>query len=229
MEGLSMKLSLLSLLLGLLLISVLQSTILAQTAEAPAPPKYCHPCLFYSGDFDGKNGLANEKDIIVSTGAEVLLPLDVPASGQWTVTGLFTNDLSNVTLLDPPKAYWSIRKDVKEGYCGTVVTSGNSAASFKPTGRGGFGDEEYTALTRIKPVVLPPGRYWLTTVPECTNTHDSNCDQARYFISSTSGKHSYGPKEPCDVFFNSEFLGTCQRVSNKQNCGRFSAGALGTK
>jgi hypothetical protein len=225
-----MKSSLLSLLLGLLLISVLQTTVLAQTAEAPAPPKYCHPCLFYSGDFDGKNALANEKDIIVSSGAEVLVPFDVPASRQWTVTGLFTNDLSNANLLDPPKAYWSIRENVKEGYCGNVIASGNGAASFKPTGRGAFGDKEYTALTKIKPVVLPPGRYWLTTVPECTNTHDSNCDQARYFISSTSGKHSHGPKESCDAFFSAKIFGSkCQRISDKQHCDRFSAGVLGTE
>lgn len=217
-------------LVGLLLIPVFQAKGLAQIPQAPAPPKYCNPCLFYAGDFDGKNGLANEKDIIVSSGTAVLVPFDVPESQQWTVTGLFANDLSDVNLLDPPKAYWSIRKDVKEGYCGTVIASGNSAASFKPTGRGGFGDEEYTALTKIKPVVLPPGRYWLTTVPECTNTGDSNCDQARYFISTTSGKHSYGPKEPCDAFFSSTFFGTkCQRISNKKHCGRFSASVLGTE
>jgi hypothetical protein len=224
-----MKPSLLCL-VQLLLIPVFQATGLAQTPQAPAPPKYCRPCLFYGGDFDGQSGLANEKDIIVSSGAAVLVPFDVPESQQWTVTGLFTNDLSDVNLLDPPKAYWSIRKDVKQGHCGTVVASGNGAASFERTGRGGFGYEEYTTLTKIKPVVLPPGRYWLTTVPECTNTGDSNCDQARYFISSTAGKHSYGPKEPCDAFSSSLFFGTnCQRISNQKSCGRFSAGVLGTE
>ena len=217
-------------LICLVLILLFNVTVFAQTAPAPSPPKYCNPCLFYAGDFDGKSGLANEKDLLVSSGAEVLVPFEVPKAGQWTVTGLFTNDLSNVNLLDPPKAYWSIRKNVKEGDCGTVIASGNGAASFKPTGRGGFGYEEYTALTKIKQAVLPPGRYWLTTVPECMNTNDSNCSQARYFISSTSGKHSYGQKEPCDVFFNSKLFGTdCHRISDKKSCGRFSAGVLGTE
>jgi len=224
------KFFLLCLIAALLLIPAFRSTVLAQTAPASSPPKYCNPCLFYGGDFDGGNGLSNEKDVTISSGAEVLVPFDVPDSQQWTVSGLFTNDLSNVNLLDPPRTYWSIRKDVKAGDCGTLVASGNSGARFSPTGRGGFGYEEYTALTRINPLVLSPGRYWLTTVPECTNSSDSNCQQARYVISSTSGKSSYGPKEPCDSFFNSKTLGVkCQPISTGQYCGSFSAGVLGTE
>jgi hypothetical protein len=227
-----MKRSLL-LLLMVLLVSILQRAVLAQGVSQATPPPYCHPCLFYGGDLgSGANGLANEKDILVPDGAEVLVPFDVPASQQWTVTGLFTNDLSNVGLLDPPKALWSMRKGVRTGNCGTVVASGSRAATFKPTGRGGNGFDEYTALTKIKAVVLPPGRYWLTAVPECTNGQDSNCGQARYFASSFSGKpkHAYGPKEPCASFFNSPISGTnCQPVFEKNHCGGFSAGVLGTK
>ncbi|HSY64125.1 MAG TPA: hypothetical protein VK829_05975 [Terriglobales bacterium] len=218
--------------LFLLLIS-LSLCVLGQDSTTPTPPKYCHPCLFYGGDSPAQNGLANEKDIIVSDGAEVLVPFDVPDSQQWTVTGLFTNDLSNIDVLDPPKAFWSIRKDVRAGDCGTVIASGNTNATFKPTGRGGNGYKEYTTLTKINPVILPPGRYWLTTVPECTNTHDSKCeDNARYFISSFTGKgkQAYGPKEPCAAFFNSPFFGTnCQPASDRNQCVKFSAGVLGTK
>jgi hypothetical protein len=223
----------LSLPLFLLLISLPLRSALGQTAKAPTPPKYCHPCLFYGGDSPAQEGLANEKDIVVSDGAEVLVPFDVPDSDQWTVTGVFTNDLSGINVLDPPKAFWSIRKDVSAGHCGTVIASGNTAATFKATGRGGNGFEEYTALTKIKPVILPPGRYWLTTVPECTNAHDSKCvDNARYFASSFTGKgeHAYGPKEPCTAFFNSPFFGSnCQPASSRKTCTKFSAGVLGTK
>jgi hypothetical protein len=225
-----MKLSLPLFLLPIFLFSL---CAVGQDSTAPTPPKYCHPCLFYGGDSTTGNGLANEKDIIVSEGAEVLVPFDVPDSEQWTVTGLFTNDLSNIDLLDPPKAFWSIRKDVKAGDCGTVIASGNSHATFKPTGRGGNGYAEYTALTEIKPVILPPGRYWLTTVPECTNTHDSKCeDKTRYFISSFTGKgkQAYGPKEPCAAFFNSPYFGAkCEPASEHKQCAKFSAGVLGTK
>ena len=221
-----------SLLLVLLLVPALQLTVSAQATYVAAPPKYCHPCLFYGGDLgSGADGIANEKDILVPNGAEVLVPFDVPASEQWTVTGLFTNDLSGVNLLDPAKTLWSIRKGVRTGHCGTIIASGNSAATFQPTGRGGNGFEEYTALTKIKPVVLSPGRYWLTTVPECTNVHDSNCSQARYYASFFSGKpkHAYGPKEPYAAFFNSKFLSNCQPLTDKQHPGGFSAGVLGTK
>ena len=153
----------------------------------------------------------------------MLVPFDVPDSQQWTVTGLFTNDLSDINVLDPPKAFWSIRKDVRKGDCGSVIASGNTGATFKPTGRSGNGFEEYTTLTNIKRVILPPGRYWLTTVPECTNTRDSKCEaNARYFASSFTGKgkHAYGPKEPCAAFFNSPFFG-----SNCQPASRFATSA----
>ena len=55
-----------------------------------APPSYCKPCLFYAGDFDSNasdaNGLANEVDVLVSTGAAVYTPFIVPQGKTWTVT-----------------------------------------------------------------------------------------------------------------------------------------------
>ena len=128
-----------------LLIALPLLSAVGQDSKAPTPPKYCHPCLFYAGDSPAQDGLANEKDIIVSDGAEVLVPFDVPDSQQWTVTGLFTNDLSDINVLDPPKAFWSIRKDVRKGDCGSVIAFGNSGATFEPTG------EAAMALRNIRP------------------------------------------------------------------------------
>src|SRR5580700_2329019 len=47
-------------------------------AQSQTPPTFCKPCLFYAGDFDSTasdaNGLANEVDVIVSTGAATYTP-----------------------------------------------------------------------------------------------------------------------------------------------------------
>jgi len=223
------------LLLSGVLLVLLQLPALAQTAEAPTPPSYCKPCLFYSGDYGPKsknvNGLSNEEDIIVAF-SEVFVPFDVPKTQQWKAIGLFTNDFSNVDLLDPKQAVWSISTGLKNGSCGTVVVSGNSHATFRPTGRSSFGLNEYTTLVKIKAAHLKPGRYWLTTVPECTQ--GSSCDQARYFATEFEGKpvDPFGPPEPCNLsFWRSKYFGKdkCHRMNVSKGCYRFSAGVLGTK
>jgi hypothetical protein len=213
------------------LLLLLQVSALAQDA-IPPKPGYCKPCLFYGGDYrntSDSSGLANEEDMIVSK-AEVLVPFDVPKTEQWKAIGLFTNDLSNVDVLDPQKAAWSISTGVTEGKCGPALVSGNSHATFKPTGRSEFGDKEYTTLVKIKAVQLQPGRYWLTTVPECTQ--GSGCTSARYFVSAFEGKplDPFGPPEPCSKYYlDSKFFGAnCVRVAGK-GCSRVSAGVLGTK
>jgi len=201
-------------------------------AQNPKPPNYCKPCLFYGGDFGDAsvaNGLANEQDLIDSN-AQVWVPFDVPKAQQWKVTGLFTNDLSSVSVLDPQKAVWSIATGVGHGKCGKTLVSGNSAATFKPTGRNAFGLNEYTTLTKIKTVPLQQGRYWLATVPECTNRNDSNCGSARYLATEFTGKplDPFGPPEPCNLSNFTTDEKTC-KAGVVKGCLRTSAGVLGTK
>jgi len=161
----------------------------------------------------------------------VLIPFDVPKMQQWKAIGLFTNDLSNVNLIDPELAVWSISTGVTQSNCGTTLASGNSRATFRPTGRSTFGFTEYTTLVKIKAAHLKPGRYWLTTVPECTKS--SNCTSARYFATEFAGKpvDPFGPPEPCNLsYFSSKTLQeNCTLVTGNKGCNRFSAGVLGTK
>src|ERR1700733_1370992 len=86
------------------------------TRQSPTPPSYCKPCLFYAGDFDDyasdANGLANEFDIIVSTGAAVYAPFIVPQGKIWAVTGLFTDNFLEVGVLDPVIIPYEIRKGI---------------------------------------------------------------------------------------------------------------------
>ena len=225
-----------TLLLSGLVLVLLQASAIAQTAEStrlPKAPNYCKPCLFYGGDYSkaqNASGIANEEDVLVPN-AEVLIPFDVPKTQQWEATGLFTNDFSNVNVLDPKKAAWSVSTGVTQNNCGTELVSGNSSATLKPTGRSAFGLNEYTTLVKIKAAPLKPGRYWLATVPECTK--GSNCSSARYFASGFAGKplDPFGPPEPCNMaYFSSQTLHqNCTLITSNKGCNRFSAGVLGTK
>jgi hypothetical protein len=201
------------------------------------PPAYCKPCLFYGGDFNPSdadaNGLANEMDLLVYSGSEILVPFTVPEDSLWLVTGLFTNNLSSSTVIDPQQANWSISKRVTAGSGGHTMYHGTAPATYTPTGRSGFGLLEYTVLVKTPTLLLGPGTYWLTVVPLCTNSADASCSFARYFESNTEENpplNHYGPLEPNDLsYFNSAYFEVTYELANAYISGldRFSAGVLG--
>ncbi len=209
--------------------------------DKPAdPPDYCRPCLFYGGDFDPSDPLADglwNGDSLLASG-EVLVPFTIPKDQIWLVTGLFTNNLSSSSVIDPKKANWSISKGVTTGSGGHTIASGTARATYTPTGRSGFGLTEYTVLVQTPTViVLGPGTYWLTVVPLCTNSADSACD-ALFYESDTEESpplNHYGPLEPNDLsYFNSASFGYtyapawgASGVCGGIGCDRFSAGVLG--
>ena len=207
--------------------------------SGPKVPSYCKPCLFYGGDFDSTNsnanGLASEKDLIVSQ-AEVLNPFLVPSGHSWSVTGVFGNTLSTVGVIDPSQADWSIRTGVSNGNGGTIVASGTSTATYTATGRNGFGLNEYTVFVDLSgsPITLTSGKYFLEVVPYCTNTNDSNCGSARYFESDTQGINRQGRQPKDDSFFNSSFFGANYQPTGGSSgacaglgCDWFSTGVRG--
>ena len=221
--------------------SLMASSAAAQSSTS-APPHYCNPCLFYGGDIDPGNylshpgGLANEMDLMWGYNA-VYAPFIVPQGTQWTVTGVFTNNTSTVNRVDPAQAYWEIREGVSQGNNGTLVASGTSAALYSPTGRSFAGFFEFTTLVKGINVPLQAGTYWLSVVPECTNTDDYNCNYAVYYESTVEDVpplHHYGPLEPSDhSFFNCYQGGKCEPMytvcGSIAVCTRFSDGVLGTQ
>ncbi|MGH9433069.1 MAG: PEP-CTERM sorting domain-containing protein, partial [Terriglobia bacterium] len=85
-------------------------------------------------------------------------------------------------------------------------------------------------------VYLPPGTYWESVVPVCTDSGDPNCG-GRSFQADTDGTNAYnfyGPPEPQnDSFWNSSFFGENFTLINSQNIGApidpiMSAGVIGT-
>jgi hypothetical protein len=189
------------------------------TPTPPPPPNV----LWYNGDFDGVNGLANERDTSLGAGeyASVYDDFDVPASGGWTVTGVFSNNLlsTNVTA-----ATWEIRQGISEGNGGTLVASGMTATpTVTATGRSGFGFTEFTVEVPDLNVHLDPGTYFLNVTPTGDLT-------GRSFDSTTSGANCVST--PCgndqNAFFDSNFFGAVfTSTANEGQPYDFSMGVEG--
>lgn len=154
--------------------------------------------LWYNGDFNGANGLANEQNTSV-TQASVYDDFIVPIGQTWTVNAVFSDNLMDTTT---PNADWSIRSGVSAGNGGTVIASGTNAATQTPTGRSGFGFTEYMVEVTGLNIVLGPGTYWLNVTP-------IDSGSGRSFNSTTSGANAVGtpPGNNGNSFFDSTFFG----------------------
>ncbi|MBZ5600220.1 MAG: hypothetical protein LAN83_18090 [Acidobacteriia bacterium] len=208
--------------------------------EPNLPPPYCSPCLFYGGDLDPTNRLANGLLIgkgLIFLDSAVYSAFQVPHGKTWTVRGLFANTLSTVGVIDPPQADWEIRSGVSSGNGGTVVASGTGAATFNPTGRI-FIDKEYTVLVRLPApgITLTGGTYYMAVIPYCTNASNSNCQTAQYFESDVEPpiRNSKGRQPIDDAFFNEPAGGDNFEPTWGNNpetcyigCDGFSTGLIG--
>jgi hypothetical protein len=207
----------------------------------PTPPSYCHPCLFYGGDFDASNPNANaslNQDTFTGQ-AVTYVAFYVPEGQIWTVKGLFSNVLSTIQYIIPKQIGWSISSGVSGGNPGTLIASGTADATWTPTGRSWRGYTEYTALGRLTPdtlVTLNSGVYWMTAVPVCTQFGNGRCASAFYMVSDVEdvpAPNHKGIQPDDDAFLDdgSEFYyaptwgpnGTCGGIG----CDKFSAGLLG--
>src|ERR1700730_18564493 len=116
--------------------------------------------LWYNGDFDGRNGGANQYEGQFGAGqfSSVYDNFTGPGSGQsWNVSALFSNNIMDPGLLGQiTSANYQIRTGVSAGNGGTLLFSGVSAATVTPTGRIGFGRLEYTGLVSGVSLSLPP-------------------------------------------------------------------------
>jgi len=180
--------------------------------------------LFYGGDFDpnnpNANGLANENDGIVGGSPYGAATYQNFQAGSWTVTGLFTNNLSTNT---PTGGYWEIRSGVSEGNGGTLVASGTGAITNTPTGRSGFGYTEYHNEVDGLNVSLSAGTYWLAVVPQAVG------QGGRDFNSNTFGLNAIGTQTNNQQFFNSSFFGANYTNANNEGVFQtFSSGVVGS-
>jgi hypothetical protein len=195
--------------------------VLNATAIARAPPG----SLWYNGDFNGVNGLANERNTLV-TQAAVYDDFDVTAPLGWNVTAVFSD---NLTAFQPiVAADWEIRTGVSEGNGGMLVAGGTTNSpivSFTYHAQNEF-MVEVTGLNIFLPM-LPSGQhYWLNVTPVGNGT-------GRSWNSTTSGTHCVGT--PCgndgNAFFNSTYFGYFFTSTANPNIGQpydYSNGVIGT-
>lgn len=187
-----------------------------------ATPTYAAPTtLWYNGDANGVNGLANENNTGISQAA-VYDDFVVPAGGA-TLSGAFSNNLMNFTGVT--QATWAIRSGLSQGNGGTVVASGTSAATQTATGRSAFGFTEYRVEVGSLNLALTAGTYWLSVAP-------IGFGSGRSFVSSTSGANSVGTPagNNANAFFNSSHFGSTFASTTAPSVGNqadFSLGVIG--
>ena len=184
--------------------------------------------LWYNGDLNAINGLANERDTSLGAGqfASVYDNFNVTGSG-WTIKEAFSDNLENTNVTG---ATWEIRSGttlLSTG--GTLVASGMTVTPVvTPTGRSAFGFLEFEVKViglSVSLPVLPTGQfYWLNVTP----IGDLS---GRSFDSDTSGANCVGT--PCgndgNAFFNSNFFGvTFGSTADQGQPGDFSMGVNGT-
>ena len=209
-------------------------------SEWGGPPTWCKPCLFYAGEFDSNasdaNGLANEVDVTINTGAATYPPFLVPTGKTWTVTGLLNDEFLSAQVLDPKTTPYEVRSKIPKagGTGGKLVCHGSKTGSLAPTGLSDFGFNVYSVKVKgITNCVLNTGKYWMTVIPNCTNSNDSTCTNGyRGFTTNNDGamKHKFGGTEPANnSFFNSVFFGaTWVPSTDEQSSSRFTIGVEGT-
>jgi hypothetical protein len=206
---------------ALFALALAAALVLNTSVCAQAPPG----SLWYNGDWNLVNGLANERNTVVSQAA-VYDDFNVTAPQGWHVTAVFSDNALNTVVT---AADWEIRTGISEGNAGTLVASGTTNSPVVTlTGRGGIGFLEYmvevTGLNIFLPM-LPSGQhYWLNVTP-------ADNGGGRSFNSTTSGAHCVGT--PCgndqNAFFNSTFFGTYfTSTANESQPYDYSNGVIGT-
>ena len=159
--------------------------------------------IWYNGDFDGVDGLANEQNTDLGSAqyAHTYDDFNVTDSSGWDVGAVFSNNLTNTNIIG---ATWEIRQGVTPGNGGTLIASGMTTTPLvTATGRSGFGYTEYTVQVNGIFVYLPPGNgYFLNVTPIGDLT-------GRSFVSTTSGANAVGqpPGNNQNAFFDSNFFG----------------------
>jgi hypothetical protein len=210
----------------LAILAAATATARATPTPTPTGTPTCTPgTLWYNGDFNVVNGLANEDNTSLGEGqfARVYDDFIVPSGPGWNVTSVFSDNLpenTNVT-----GATWEIRQGVSEGNGGTLIASGMTMTPVvTPTGRCDFSFCEYMVEVIGLNVGLAEGHYWLNVTPIGDLT-------GRSFDTTTSGANCVGT--PCgnnqNAFFNSNFFGAnFTSTSNEGVPSDFSMGVNGT-
>ena len=173
--------------------------------------------LWYNGDPDLINGLANELNTYVSD-ARVYEDFDVPT--PLTVCAVYSNNWMDFYA---SSATWEIRSGVGPGTGGTLVASGSAIPTQTPNGFDVYGYTGFTIMVAGLNVDLSPGTYWL-------NVRPADSGVGRSFVQTTSGANGVGsPIQNNNSIIDSDFFGFSWQPSTSagfENQPDFSMGVL---
>lgn len=153
--------------------------------------------IYYGGDCDHINGLANEFNSIVS---DARVYDNFIVSSTMNLVTVFGKDYNSYSPL-PTMANWEIRSGVAAGTGGTLIASGQSQpATVTPDGCNDFGFTGYQIAVSIPQgsVVLGPGTYYLNVTP-------IGSGNGRSFVETTSGLNAAGSNVKGDTWFDSDY------------------------
>ena len=167
--------------------------------------------LWYNGDYDNRDALLNTigtfyniNGVATPFNSNVYDNFIVPVGQTWTVTSVFSNNQMNFAATT---ASWEIRQGVSSGDGGTIIASGDGAATQTPVPPvSGFfyGTPEYRiSETLSAPVVLTAGTYFLTVAPNAP----AKVFLEEGFVETTSGANAVGmpPGNDGNSFINNNF------------------------
>lgn len=173
--------------------------------------------VWFNGNFDNQNGLASERNTVVSD-ARTYDNFSLP-TGYNVVTGLLGQFYLTNELVGAP-VYWEIRQDAGVGNGGTLIASGTAAGGSYTAIGSGFGLTIYEIRVKIGNVNLTPGTiYWMTMAPVGNGT-------GRAFVATTDGAGAIGsPIGGDDGLFDSTYFGiSWGRAADLTGDGDFSYG-----
>lgn len=185
--------------------------------------------IFYGGNFNSSseyaNGYANGNTLLVPS-TTTYGAVTAPKGKKVVATGVLFNDLATQTgtIFDPATGTYDVRTGVSEGVGGKSVASGSGSQTSAPTGRSGFGFDEYSTSVSFTKALTPTGgtTYFVNESPQCTDSSNEICSELQYFASNTDQtggiNATYQPEY--EDFFNSSYFGytwasTCDLVGGQ--------------
>jgi hypothetical protein len=152
--------------------------------------------LFYGGDWDGRNALANG---INTSSGDARVYDDVRWRSSWSVTELYSDNLMDTGPIS--RANWEVRKGVSRGDAGTVVAGGQNVAATQTVINCGFGWCWYQVKVEVPALTLPAGHYWINVQPV------GNGSGASYQLTTVGANGVGGPLANGQAYFDSPYFG----------------------
>jgi hypothetical protein len=156
--------------------------------------------VWFNGSYDNENGLASERNTLVSD-ARTYDNFSLP-SGYNQVTGLLGQFYLTSDLVNAP-VYWEIRQGAAPGAGGTLIASGTQGGATYTAIGSGFGYTIYEIRMKLNnPVTLASNTvYWMTMAPVGNGS-------GRAFVCTTNGAGAIGtPIGGDDGLFDSLYFG----------------------